>query len=795
MIKTAAVIAFSKMAALTASRALVSGSGGVVEVSATTAAELAFVNGVTSAIQTQLNSITTVNADTLEPHGIIGTPTITYLGSRVIRIAHPYSYYYRGVKVTSTVNKDVTVTNTSGSYYVCFTDAAHTAAASTSIDYPTQVPFAGFFWNATTGDYIFEKEAHIAGTGSAVMHEYLHDTRGAAYDSGGAISGYVLSSDLLVDIQIALDSLTFWDEDIELIKAARLEGANWDKWYRGAAGAWLKDAADTIPAFYAANVPKINTFSTPNWSLTSVTNTNFFNTYIFATNSAEVTNGFIIIPGQNQATTLAGAQALSITNLALGTIPSQEWLPMYQLVWQYKTTNTNNNARVTLEAVTDLRSTISPGVSVGVTTLHNSLGGRSDADSHPASAITGTAATLAGSEALTTKTYNGLSVTTGTDTFTLTRGTASQQHIGAFAAIFNFSASTNINFPTTGTLATLAGVEVLTLKDIDGGTASNTTRITLPKAATATLAALTRKEATIVFDSTLKKAYIDNGSNLKVIGGGLLTEVKTSSFNAEAGKHYLVIMSSADITATLPSGAAESVIAFTIRGNATTAYNLILAGAGGTETVTYWDVPYTSATFLPRCGWLQVSWATTGTTWMVDDQATFVSGTFAGACEFTGLITANLGIKPAATKGVDFSANAAISGTGITSTSQLFAQYEYGVLATTFSGANFTTSGSYNIRWTKVGRKVTLEIPAIAANVSGGAPTTIASTTALPAALIPGVAITSLVRVAQAGTTQNQPGMAIVDTSGVINVYKDLVGTAGWSTSMGMSAHSITYSV
>ena len=189
MIKTAAVIAFSKMAALTASHALVSGSGGVVEVSATTAAELAFVNGVTSAIQTQINSITTSNVDTNEPHGIVGTPTVTYLGSRVIRIAHPYSYYYRGVKVTSTVNKNVTVTNTSGSYYVCFTDAAHTAAASTSIDYPTQVPFAGFFWNATTGDYIFEKEAHIAGTGSAMMHEYLHDTRGAAYDSGGAISG------------------------------------------------------------------------------------------------------------------------------------------------------------------------------------------------------------------------------------------------------------------------------------------------------------------------------------------------------------------------------------------------------------------------------------------------------------------------------------------------------------------------------------------------------------------------------------------------------------------------------
>lgn len=53
-INTSAAIAFSKMATLTADRALVS-TGGVVTVSATTATEIGYVNGVTSAIQTQLN--------------------------------------------------------------------------------------------------------------------------------------------------------------------------------------------------------------------------------------------------------------------------------------------------------------------------------------------------------------------------------------------------------------------------------------------------------------------------------------------------------------------------------------------------------------------------------------------------------------------------------------------------------------------------------------------------------------------------------------------------------------------
>ncbi len=50
---------------LTASRALVSGSGGKVEVSAVTSAEIAHLDGVTSAIQTQFNTITT-NINTLD---------------------------------------------------------------------------------------------------------------------------------------------------------------------------------------------------------------------------------------------------------------------------------------------------------------------------------------------------------------------------------------------------------------------------------------------------------------------------------------------------------------------------------------------------------------------------------------------------------------------------------------------------------------------------------------------------------------------------------------------------------
>ncbi len=58
-IKASAAIAFSKMADLTASRALVSDGSGDVSVSAVTSTEVGYLDGVTSAIQTQIDTKTT----------------------------------------------------------------------------------------------------------------------------------------------------------------------------------------------------------------------------------------------------------------------------------------------------------------------------------------------------------------------------------------------------------------------------------------------------------------------------------------------------------------------------------------------------------------------------------------------------------------------------------------------------------------------------------------------------------------------------------------------------------------
>lgn len=61
--------------------------------------------------------------------------------------------------------------------------------------------------------------------------------------------------------------------------------------------------------------------------------------------------------------------------------------------------------------------------------------------------------------------------------------------------------------------------QTITNKDIDGGTATDTSRITTPKASLSSLNSLTRKEGTILFASDAKRLFVDNGTSLSSIGG------------------------------------------------------------------------------------------------------------------------------------------------------------------------------------------------------------------------------------------------------------------------------------
>lgn len=117
-----------------------------------------------------------------------------------------------------------------------------------------------------------------------------------------------------------------------------------------------------------------------------------------------------------------------------------------------------------------------------------------------------------------------------------------------------------------GVLSTIVGsteTQVLTNKDIDGGTASNTSRITIPKNTKANLDLLTRKQGTIVYATDESKAYIDNGSALAEVGsgsgsGGSIENVITNPTAETSGKVASDTWTCTNATVSISTGNASS---------------------------------------------------------------------------------------------------------------------------------------------------------------------------------------------------------------------------------------------
>lgn len=85
----------------------------------------------------------------------------------------------------------------------------------------------------------------------------------------------------------------------------------------------------------------------------------------------------------------------------------------------------------------------------------------------------------------------------------------------------------------TGSVVGTTDTQVLTGKDIDGGTASNTSRFTMPKDTKVNLDALTRKEGTLVYASDEDAVYADDGITLNQVGGSItITEEDNSPTGA-----------------------------------------------------------------------------------------------------------------------------------------------------------------------------------------------------------------------------------------------------------------------
>ena len=137
------------------------------------------------------------------------------------------------------------------------------------------------------------------------------------------------------------------------------------------------------------------------------------------------------------------------------------------------------------------------------------------------------------------------------------------------------------------TLVGTAAAQVITAKDIDGGTASNTSRLTLPKAAKATLDALTRKQGTLVYASDTNKVYSDDGSLLNELGaGGISTTITQAAHGFTASDLGAVLYLSGSTYTKARSDAANTAEAVGMIGAILNVNQFTLTAAGAVTIAT-----------------------------------------------------------------------------------------------------------------------------------------------------------------------------------------------------------------
>lgn len=263
--------------------------------------------------------------------------------------------WVKGQMYSKTASETVTIPNTTGIYYIFYGNGGTLGYQTSYYDWDDQAPVAYVYWNANTGSApYFADERHGIALDWAT-HEYLHRTRGASFANGFSASNYITSGDGSSNshAQIDIANGTFFDEDIPVaITHSNAPVSNtWQQdlqgpaqipvlYQSGSVGLWNKDAATDYPVKAGTTRITYNQLAGGVFTTPDVDNTYYVAYWIVATNN--LTTPVMSIMGQRQDNKLSDAQTNNTwASLDLTNFPSQEFRPLYRLIFRSATAYTN----------------------------------------------------------------------------------------------------------------------------------------------------------------------------------------------------------------------------------------------------------------------------------------------------------------------------------------------------------------------------------------------------------------------------------------------------------------------
>lgn len=313
-----------------------------------------------------------------------------------------WTYYRAGIKCTITGSKTINLSDnplvppTTGMWFIYIDSTDGTLSKNLnpwSLDpLSTVVLVATIFYNDTlTPKFHMADERHTCSI-DRQMHRYNHFTNGTKRISGGSVSGYTLTSDVNVNKVFGISEALIADEDIFLTLSALTKpngtATNYTIFYRTAPTTWVWQKS-SMPFYY---VPGQFISWDNNGVMTQATgnsnaNRRFVNSYLIFCDIVDNTGGstgegrFFIIPGRSGSyTTLALAQAESVTSFDFTGLNIQESVIMYRLTWDTggNVTNYATSGKCVLAAIPQLiNSSIIAATAVSPPSLnHNDLQGK-----------------------------------------------------------------------------------------------------------------------------------------------------------------------------------------------------------------------------------------------------------------------------------------------------------------------------------------------------------------------------------------------------------------------------------
>lgn len=519
-------------------------------------------------IDVALGNLAEVYATTKEPTGFpnITDSSISFdNGTRTFTIQPTgvsYDYWIQGVKYTKSAPSTIVIPDDEGAHFIYFNGAVLSSTqVFTAEIYLSNAYVANIHWDEDNNIQItFGDERHGC-VMDGLTHYYEHALNGTEIESGGELGDIIPngSGDVDTHAQFSIAQSIIWDEDLRFDLTAINSVSNKSVYYRTGldiSNIWRVNETASYPVLTAGTGrAAYNQLSLGSWALTEVSNSDFVLAHVFAFN--DLTRKFGVIVGQAIYTTLANARAgaeVEINSLIVNGLPFEEFKFLGTLILQ--TDNGYSNAvkariRTTDSGAdyVDLRGAVISRSGVAVTVSdHNSLAGiqggapsefyhldatdytdittatnsRDDIDTHiGASTAHGTTSNIVGvddNQSLTNKTIDADSNT-----------------------ISNLEHGSEVDDPSSGVHGVVGDIvgtsdtQALTAKDVDGGTASDTSRITIPKGTTIGLTALTRKEATLVYDTDEQSLFIDDGSALQPVGAGSVVTTEGDIIVGNAG--------------------------------------------------------------------------------------------------------------------------------------------------------------------------------------------------------------------------------------------------------------------